>query len=131
MSAPQQQILVPPDKQARARAISVFYQLGMPGMTLMGAGGIAPKSTAPLPKSYSTCDYLLESGEPCGRRISRNKTRCGRCYLAALRQVAESLTPELLEEYLKDMAPLDRLEVMGSIRPFLKFALPLGGGTTP
>ena len=128
-----QRIVVGPEHADRMRAISAFYRLGMPGMTLVGGGIAAPApkiAGAPLPQSFGICHYLLDSGAECGRRISKNKTRCGRCYLAAIRQVAESLTPELLKEYVKDMDGLDRLEVMATIRPYLKFELPPGGGTT-
>jgi hypothetical protein len=115
-------ILISPDQAGQARRISAFYQFGMPGMTLL-AGGVAAAPPKPeAPHAFGTCQ--------CGKRISRNKTRCGACYLVALKQIAETIDRPQLEEFLKDMDGLDRLEVLGTIRPFLKFELPPGGGTT-
>jgi hypothetical protein len=117
-------ILVGPEHEARARAIATFYRHGMPGMTLLARGIAAPPPVVlkPLPQPYGICHYKLESGDECGRHISRNKTRCGSCYHSALKVVAESLTPEQLAEFLKDMDGLDRLEVLSTIRPYLKFS---------
>jgi hypothetical protein len=106
-------VIVPPEQAAAARRLQVFYQLGMPGMTLM-----APKLELEKPKPIVTrCG--------CGRPISPNKTACRFCYELRVMQMAEKIESQAqLDDLLADLDPSERAEALKKLQPYLKLTQP-------
>ena len=113
MTAQPRRILVDPSEADAVHRLKVFYQLGMPGMTLVRKEPKPPEPEKQKP-IIPRC--------ACGQPISANRPYCRFCSELHIKRVAEKIeSQEVLDQLLNDLEPGEREEALARVRPYLKF----------